>query len=377
MSHLDPQDPLRRTRQEPVGRQRAVTMKEIAAAAGVSQSTISRVLNGRSGDVTISNATRERILSVASELGYRPNPLAAGLRGGGTKLIGVIARDLADPFLAGVVQALVGACQRRGYNVIASEAASSAGGEPDRKAPLETRACEALVLLGDVHAEEQVVRDLELHGLPMVGLCRGARGALISTVNVDNRQGTRDALDHLWALGHRRIAFAQASWVGESRERASEYLDYMRARGQRVPDGYLCDTPHDPAGGVHAIERLVELSPRPTAVFCSTDVIALGALHGAASLGVTVPDELSIVGFDDIGIARFTVPALTTVRQPVAEMVDRALELALGTDGAEAGSPAAAELVVRASTGAREAGEPKPRRSRGRSVDPAKHAGGA
>lgn len=335
-------------------------MKEIAAVAGVSQSTISRVLNGRSGGVPISDATKRRILAVASELGYRPNPLAAGLRGGGTKLVGLIARDLADPFLAGIVQALVAACQRRGYNIIAGEAASSGASEPDRRTPIETRACEALVLLGDVYAEEQLVRELELEGLPMVGLCRGPRGALITTVNVDNRQGTRDAMDHLWTLGHRRIAFAQASWIGESRERASEYRAFMRAHGQQVPEGYPCDTPHDPQGGIHAIERLMELSPRPTAVVCSTDVIALGALHGAASLGVNVPDELSIIGFDDIAIAAFTVPALTTVRQPVPDMVDRALDIALSADPeaahADAGPSAPAELVVRASTAAPQGG---------------------
>lgn len=340
-------------RQEPASRRR-VTMKDIAAAAGVSQSTISRVLSGRAGGVPISEETKRRVLAVAGDLGYRPNPLAAGLRGGGTNLVGLIARDLGDPFLAGVVQAFVGACQRRGYSVVAGEAASSAASEPDRRTPIETRPCEALVLLGDVYAEEQLVRELELEGLPMVGLCRGPRGALITTVNVDNRQGTRDAMDHLWGLGHRRIAFAQASWVGESRERASEYRAYMRTRGQDMPDGYLCDTPHDPEGGRLAIERLMELSPRPTAVFCSTDVVALGAIHGAASLGVAVPEELSILGFDDIAIAGFTVPALTTVRQPVPDMVDRALDLALRTDGEAAGtgSPATAELVIRASTAA-------------------------
>lgn len=342
MSDVEPPDLAARTR--------PVTMKEIAAAAGVSQSTISRVLNERSAAVPISETTKQRILAVAAELGYRPNPLARALRGGGTALLGVIVRAIGDPFLSNVVQEVVTASQRRGYNVVLAQAGESRG-------LLETRHCDALMLLGDVHAEEQLVRELEAARLPMVGLCRGPRGALVATVNVDNRLGTRLAMDHLRELGHRRIAFAQASWIGESRDRGTEYLAYMEALGEPVPRGYLCDTPNDHQGGARVIERLVELSPRPTALVCSTDVIALGALHGAAAQGVAVPDDLSIVGFDDIGPAEFTVPALTTVRQPVADMVAHALELALGPPAGEPASsaeltrPVPPKLIVRRSCG--------------------------
>jgi DNA-binding LacI/PurR family transcriptional regulator len=338
-------------------RTRPVTMKQIAVAAGVSQSTISRVLNERSAAVPISEATKQRILAVAAELGYRPNPLARALRGGGTALLGLIVREIADPFLSKVVQEVVTASQRRGYNVVLGQASGGAGESLGPKTIVETRHCDALMLLGDVHAEEQLVRELEYARLPMVGLCRGPRGALLATVNVDNRLGTRQALDHLRGLGHRRIAFAQASWIGESRERGTEYLAYMRALDAPVPDGYLCDTPNDFQGGTRAIERLLELTPRPTALVCSTDVIALGALHGAAALGVAVPADLSLVGFDDIGPAEVTVPALTTVRQPVPAMVEHALELALGPTGDDTASPAELarpvppRLIVRRSCG--------------------------
>lgn len=336
---------------------RQVTMKEIAAAAGVSQSTISRVLNGRTDGVRISDATRRRILEVAGELGYRPNPLARGLSGGGTTLLGLIVREIADPFLSKVVQEVVAASRRRGYNVVLGHAASSAGEVLRLKTILETRHCDALMLLGDVHAEEELVLELEAAELPVVGLCRGPRGALSTAVNVDNRLGTRLALNHLRRLGHRRIAFVADPWIGDVRERRAEFHAAMDALGESLPDGYVCDTSNDADGGAKAVDRLLRLDPAPTALFCATDVIALGALHGAAALGVPVPNELSVVGFDDIGIAPYSVPSLTTVQQPVRAMVQRALDLALGAVAGE--GPAASDptkplrpkLTVRRSCG--------------------------
>jgi DNA-binding LacI/PurR family transcriptional regulator len=335
---------------------RQVTMKEIAAAAGVSQSTISRVLNGRSAGVRISDATTRRIFEVAADLGYRPNPLARGLRGGGTALLGLIVREIADPFLSKVVQEVVAASRRRGYNVVLGHAASSAGEVLRLKTILETRHCDALVLLGDVHREDQLVRELEAAQLPVVGLCRGPRGALGTTVNVDNRLGTRLALNHLRRLGHRRIAFVADPWIGDIHERRAEFRAAMEALGEPLPDHYVCSASNDAEAGAEAVERLLRLAPAPTALFCATDVIALGALHGAAALGVAVPDDLSVVGFDDIGIAPYSVPALTTVQQPVRAMVQRALDLALGAVAGEGPtadptSPVRPKLSVRGSCG--------------------------
>lgn len=301
-------------------------MKEVARAAGVSQSTVSRVLNGSSEDrVPITADTKARIARAVQELGYRPNPLARGLRGGGTALLGLVVREIADPFFTCAIEVIATEAQRNGFNLVLGHARSSGDEALALAGVLETRHCDGIILLGDLRDIPDVWNDLSNASLPLVALCQGPRTPGIPTVNTNNRQGIELALDHLWSLGHRRIAFIDAGWFGDVGERREAYLDWIQRHHVRMPTGYQQTSDNDPASGMAALDRLIALREPPTAVVCATDLVALGALAAAAKAGVKVPEQISVVGFDDIPMAQFAVPSLTTVHQPLEEMAREAI----------------------------------------------------
>ncbi len=330
-----------------------VTMRDVARATGLSQSTVSRVLNRTPTVVPIAEATRERVLETAKQLGYRPNPLARGLRGQSTMLLGVIVRDITDLFFAGAVDAVSAEASRRGYNVVLGHAHARADEAIALWGVLEARHCDAILLLGDMRDQPRLIEDLAGARLPVVALWQGSRPADIASVSVDNASGMRSMLDHLTGLGHRRIAFLGGRQLGDIKEREEAYLEYLAAMDEPVRDGYVQHGPNDFAGGVAALGRLVELPEPPTAVAASTDVLAIGALHGAHQRGLRVPDDLSISGFDDIPVAAFSVPSLTTMAMPVREMVERAVGMVLDDGGLDVRKPPPVlqpSLVVRSST---------------------------
>jgi DNA-binding LacI/PurR family transcriptional regulator len=329
-------------------------MRDIARATGLSQSTVSRVLNHTPTVVPIAEKTRERVLATAKQLGYRPNPLARGLRGSSTMLLGLIVRDITDPFFAGAVEAVSAAASRRGYNVVLGHAHARADEAIALWAVLEARHCDAILLLGDMRDQPRLLDDLAGARVPVVALWQGSRPADVASVSVDNAGGIRAVLDHVTGLGHRRIAFVGGRQLGDIEERADAYAEYLAAIGEPVRDGYVQHGPNEFAGGVAALHRLLELPEPPTAVAASTDVLAIGALHAAHERGLRVPDELSISGFDDIPVAAFSNPSLTTMRMPVREMVDLAVRRVLDDGDLNVRTPPAVlqpSLVVRASTG--------------------------
>jgi DNA-binding LacI/PurR family transcriptional regulator len=331
-------------------------MQDIATAAGVSQSTVSRVLNDTPTSVPIAADTRERVQEVAKRLGYRPNPLARGLRGARTMLLGVIVREITDPFFSMAIEALSTEALARGYNVVLGSAHSKADEAIALKAVLETRHCDAILLLGDMRDEPKFLDDLRASQTPIIALWHGTELEGVPTVNIDNRAGMHEAIDHLIDKGHSRIAFIGGRPLGDIRERRTAFYEHLEERGIALPEEYVQNVINDPAGGDAALRTLVALDIPPTAVVCSTDHLATGVLHAAADLGLVVPRDLSVVGFDDIPMASFTVPSLTTVHMPVAEMTALAARLAM--DEREVGASDVVEsfvvtptLVVRGSTG--------------------------
>lgn len=331
-------------------------MQDIARAAGVSQSTVSRVLNDTPTSVPIAAETRERVQEVAKRLGYRPNPLARGLRGARTMLLGVIVREITDPFFSMAIEALSTEALARGYNVVLGSAHSKADEAIALRAVLETRHCDAILLLGDMRDEPKFLEDLRASQTPVIALWHGTALEGVPTVNIDNRAGMVAALDHLIDMGHSRIAFIGGRPLGDIRERRTAYYEHLEERGIPVPEEYVQNVINEPAGGDAALRTLMGLESPPTAVVCSTDHLATGVLHAAADLGVDVPGDLSVVGFDDIPMASFTVPPLTTIHMPVNEMTAVAARLAMDEPaedevGAVQNFVVTPSLVVRRSTG--------------------------
>jgi DNA-binding LacI/PurR family transcriptional regulator len=333
-----------------------VTMRDIAEATGLSQSTVSRVLNGAPTVVPISEETRERVLAAAKKLQYRPNPLARGLRGASTMLLGLIVREITDPFFAGAIESVTVEAARRGYNVVLGAAHARADEAIALWGVLEARHCDGILLLGDMRDQPRLVADLTGASVPVVALWQGAEPSDIASVSVDNAAGIHAVLDHLVELGHQRIGFVGGLSLGDIKERHDAFVDHMARIGPPPPDGSVINGPNDLAAGVAALHRLAELDEPPTAIVASSDVLATGLLRGAAERGLRVPDDISITGFDDIPHVQYTVPALTTVRMPVAEMVSTAVQLVLDPPpaGAHAHDPppiVEPALVVRESTG--------------------------
>src|SRR5216683_4728471 len=329
-------------------------MKDVSRLAGVSQSTVSRVLSGAFTAVPITPETRERVLRAAEALRYRPHPLARGLRGAGTALLGLIVRDIADPFFTAMLKVFALEARRRGYNLVLGDARSSAQEVQALTQVLEVRHCEAILLVGDVVDEPRLLADLQGTAMAMVAVCQGTRAPGLSTVNADSDRGARLALEHLYGLGHRRIALLDAGWIGDVEPRRSAYRQFVREHGLDSPAKYQQLVPNDPGGGQAACARLLGLREPPTAIFATTDVLAIGALSSAQAAGLRVPRDLSVVGFDDIPFAAYTVPALTTVRKPIEAMAQLAIEIALRR-AADPGAPPEMhsldpELVVRGST---------------------------
>lgn len=317
----------------PLAAGRNVTMKEIARVAHVSQSTVSRVLSDVESKVPIGAMTRSRVLAISEELGYRPNPLARGLRGARTGLMGLIVREIADPFFSSMLEAIIAESRLNGYNLMIGHAESRADEALALKGVLETRHCDAIIMLGDLRDASQLFSEITNANLPLLGLCQGSRLPGLPSVNVDNRGGTLLALEYLYELGHRKISFIDGGWGGDIRERRQAYLDFMADRNLSILDDCYITADSDAEGGRQAFEAMSAAAERPTAVFTSTDAMALGAMKAASAVSIRVPEDISVIGFDDIPFARFSVPALTTIQQPIKEMARLAVRQVVGMIG--------------------------------------------
>jgi DNA-binding LacI/PurR family transcriptional regulator len=268
-------------------------------------------------------------------------------------LLGVIVRDITDPFFAGAIEAVTVEAARRGYNVVLGHAHARADEALALRDVLEARHCDAILLLGDMRDQPRLT-GLAGARPPVVALWQGSGPTDVASVSVDNGAGIRAVLDHLTGLGHRRISFIGGRQLGDIKEREEAFVAYMTEAGLPLAAGYIQHGPNEPEEGVAALQRLLQLADPPSAVVASTDVLAIGALHGAHEDGLHVPDRISIAGFDDIPLAAFSVPSLTTVRMPIREMVATAVRMAL--DGPELRKQwplpvLQPSLVVRGSTG--------------------------
>jgi DNA-binding LacI/PurR family transcriptional regulator len=341
-------------------------MQDIADAVGVSQSTVSRVLTGAPMPVPISPATRQRVLEMSRQMRYRPNPLARGLRGARTMLLGVIVREITDPFFAGAIDAISIEASKRGYNVVLGHAHGRTDEAIALRTVLETRHCDAILIVGDTSDQPLLLEDLDEANITVVGMWQGSASLPgVATVNVDNRMGVVSLIDHLSGLGHRSFGFIGGSFsfvgghaLGDIRERQTAFSEGLADRGIEVPPEYMRDVHNNYAGGASGFEALMALPDPPTAVLASTDMLAIGALRAAQRLGLRVPEDVSVVGFDDLPMAEHTTPPLTTMRHPMAMMAAVAVGAAIdeATDDAAGRTSAIFEclkptLVIRESSG--------------------------
>ncbi|QZN86238.1 LacI family DNA-binding transcriptional regulator [Cellulomonas sp. C5510] len=335
-------------------RPRRPTLEQVAAAAGVSTSTASKVLNGRPG---ISAETRRRVEEAIDALGYAPT---TGPRAGTPPVgVAVVFRTLSDIYAMRVLEGVVASAREHGIEVAVDVLDVPGGSTPPlspgwiRRQAAPDRAGVVLVTLQTTPEQQALLRDLgvaTVHIDPVNPLDD-------STVSVGstNFSGGVQATRHLLDLGHRRIAFAGgAESFLPSSERLQGYLSMMRAGGGQVDEALVRSRAHTFAAGLEMADHVLDQAERPTAVFAASDSIALGVLASAQRHGLRVPQDLSVVGFDDSPAASSSAPPLTTVRQPVVEMgrvaLRTLLQLARGEGVDSHHVQLSTTLVVREST---------------------------
>lgn len=328
-----------------------VTIKHVAQQAGVSQPTASLVLSGHP-TARIAAATRARVLEVAKALGYQPNRVAQALARGRSYTIGVLVPDLRNPFFADVISGVERVAAEAGYAVLLCE--QTAVPAARHLEALRARQVDGLVI-DAIGASE--LPDDALTGLNVVLVDEppGERPGVAS----DAAQAGALAAEHLLALGHTRVAFigpADAAWATRMRERG--FAQGVRHAGLPIVSARWRRVAPTIAGGAQAMRALLALpaDQRPTAVFCANDLLALGAHKACAVAGVRLPQDCSIVGCDDIEMARLVTPELSTVMVPARALGARAARLLLAEldapgQGTRTRPPLAVSLVARGSSG--------------------------
>ena len=327
-----------------------VTMADVARKAGVSLMTVSRVINEKD---QVSPATRQRVLKVVERLGYRPSGIARGLATHRTGALGLVLLDVANPFFSDVARGVEHVAYAKGYNVFLCNTDEDPSRELAVLQSLEEKRVDGVVLCSSRLGESELRTVVARH--PVVVLVnRRLEGDGVASVLIDDETGGRMATQHLLQAGHRAVGFLAgplASYSG--RERAKGHCDALVAAG--LPYNPLWTRHCSPLveGGRQATRELLTAHPELTALFCYNDLVAVGALRAAADLHRRVPDDLAVVGFDDISLAALVTPPLTTCRVPRFELGTQAIQLLIDRiDGCLDGREEIVlcpELVVRAS----------------------------
>jgi LacI family transcriptional regulator len=327
--------------------QRAVRLRDVAAAAGVDASVVSRVLSGDQR-LSVRPETRQRVLEVAASLNYRPNRAATTLKTARTMAIGMVVPDLANPAFSLIALGAEQRASEAGYVLVVIR-----GSVPGPPADLEGRVDGLLIAAatsGTTYARGHV------GGLPAVLVNRKERGEIPSVI-VDDQAGAAMAVRYLLSLGHTRIAHVAGPQNADTaRRRRAGYLSELAASGIEPPPDWIVEASYEEAPAQLAATRLLALQPRPTALFAANIRIAIGTLAAIHRLGLRVPEDVSIVGFDDLPLAAYLHPPLTTVRMPLFELGSQAVDSLLSEIGGRRAEDVTVsippELVVRASTAA-------------------------
>jgi LacI family repressor for deo operon, udp, cdd, tsx, nupC, and nupG len=294
-----------------------VSLKDVARVARVSHSTVSRALQNPD---MVSADTAARIRTIARSMGYRPNVIGRSLATQRTRTIGIVVTTVADPFIAEVVAAIEDVAHRERYAVFLA----NSNADPHREISVvrsfgERRVDGAIVMASRVGSMYlPLLNELEV---PIVLIDNQHPGEFAHAISIDDREGARLAVSHLVELGHRRIAYiGDRHGLQSDEDRFAGYRDELTRAGSTTSSELIAYGDGAPDGGLRAMSTLLALREPPTAVFCYNDMTAIGALRCLHKNGVRVPEQMSVVGFDDLPITSFLEPPLTTVRQPRTDM---------------------------------------------------------
>ncbi|MEA4912235.1 MAG: LacI family DNA-binding transcriptional regulator [Oscillospiraceae bacterium] len=332
------------------------TIKDIAARAGTSTATVSMVLNGK--DDRISQGTRARVLDIAKELQYRPNQAAINLKVNRSGTLGLIVCDIRNDYYASIARGLEERARRCGMSVLLCNSGDSYDRETEYIEILDSKGVDGIVLgMSSTGSAQKAARTVELltrRDIPFVLLDRTMTGPRCNAVAMDDEAGGRLAAEHLLALGHTRIAaITGPSYLSGSSLRLSGFRQALRANGVLLDETRIANSDYSYDGGADACRALLKKGGF-TALFAFNDMMALGACGALKGAGLSVPGDISVLGYDDIFPGRIADVPLSTVRQPTFEMGERAAQILCNLCAGNAQQPTVAvfppTLVARAST---------------------------
>jgi LacI family transcriptional regulator len=324
------------------------TIKDVARMAGVSPTTVSRVLNRK---MIVRKETEERVWAAVEALGYQPDGSARALVTGQTAAIGIIVRDICDPFFAPIVHGITAVANVNGYSSFLCNLIADPSSAPYLRLVHEKRVDGVIIATSHI-ADEQILL-LVAEGVPLVLVNRRMDGVV--SICTDNEKGAYEATSHLVELGHCRIAYIDVpSYVRSGISRRMGYERALREHGLPLHPDLVTVEENSADGGYRAATDLLSLRERPTAVLAYDDVMAIGALRALQESGVRMPEDMAVVGYDDIPLAAHVSPPLTTVRQAMQTMGIQAMQMLIrlirGEDLAEGEVVLQPELIVRRSS---------------------------
>jgi LacI family transcriptional regulator len=332
-----------------------IDIRSVAAHARVSIATVSRTINHVP---TVDPALAARVWKAVGELNYLPNTQARALVSGKSRLLGLIVSEITNPFFPELIQEFEQAAVARGYEIlIGSTNYETKTMEVCARRMLERKVDGVAVMTFGV--EGFLLDRLIAEDIPLVVIDPGARGHVSRILTVDYRAGIYEAVQHLAVLGHRHIAFISGPLRLRSAEmRKTAFLDCMRSTGLTVDPAWIIEGEHTLESGLEAMQKILALPKWPTAILCSNDMTAIGVQHALFEAKLRVPEDFSLVGFDDIHLAAYTIPPLTTVRMSCKDLAQAAVaSLLKSTEEKSSASGHARQtmvstrLIVRQTTG--------------------------
>lgn len=325
-------------------------LADIAERAGVSLTTVSRVVNG---DRNVKSSTRARVQRTMDELNYYPNLHARSLAGGNSKTIGVLVSNLDNPFFLDIYRKIDNLAQRNGYDSVVS----ATHYDPDRlragiQSMIGRRVAGIAVVVSEM--EPHIVEELSKVEIPVVFYDVGRGGKRVTNIRLDYTKGMRQLLEYLFALGHRRMAFISYPLPLQStEERRTAFLEMMAAHA--APAHVISASSDEFASSREAARELLRAGFEPTAILCVNDLMAVGVLKELSEQGISVPRQISVTGYDNIPLSQVTIPALTTIHIPREEIAQLAFDVLVPgrTGSSKLGQEILVEpeLIVRQSTG--------------------------
>jgi LacI family transcriptional regulator len=318
-----------------------VGIRDIAEEAGVSISTVSKILNNKTDGVRIGEKTRQRVSAIAQRMGYQPNPFASALRSNRSGIIGAVNLNPGGWFMGRLGMEVQLAARQQGIELFVGTVRSRADSVEAQLTILQGQLFDGFLLLGDMPNYRDLANNLKNMNKPFVSVAAGTN-IEVPMVHTDEARGIKMILDYLTGLGHQRIAFMGSLAWPLVPERLQLFQEYLATKGLALPDTYVSNMdyfPYQPEKFA-AIERLHRVAIQhskvllqqpnpPTAIVCAADGFALGALKGAAHLGLAVPHDVSVTSFDGTDGTFTCQPELTSLRRPIEKVANEAIALLL------------------------------------------------